>query len=294
MTDVDIFKLLKEGFILWKNNPRICIPFVWSTLLTVIIGLTIFFTIFFNIFMPIIGAYLTNPMQVASSDFLNEILQPIKNMLLPIILGVVVLITSAVFIYSFFTAGAIGMIKELLQTGETNTSTMWSYGKRKMLSVLGANVIIGLIAAVGFVFIIPGFFVFISSFSSYSSTGVMSSSTSFGFLGGILFFLLGLLLMIIYIACISIIFALVPYAVVIDDLHAVNGVKKGFHIFWHGNKINVFAMWIIIAILGVPIGLIQRIPLVGWLIYLILIMIIWTPLVTVWWSKFYLIIKNHG
>jgi len=290
MTDVDIFKLLKEGFVVWKNNLRICIPFVWSTLLTVIIGLTIFFIIFFNILMPSIGAYLTNPTQVASSGFVNEILQSIKNMLLPIILGVVVLIISIAVIYSFFTAGAIGMIKKLLQTGETDTSTMWSYGKHKMLSVLGANVIIGLIAAVGFVFIIPGFFVFISSFSSYASNGVMSSSTSFRFLSEILFFLLGVLLTIIYIACVSIIFALVPYAVVIDDLHAVNGVKKGFHIFWHGNKINVFAMWI----LSVPIGLTQGIPLVGWVIYLILIMIIWAPLVTVWWSKIYLTIKNHG
>lgn len=291
--DIDIFKLLKEGFILWRNNLRICIPFIWAAALSIIISLTILLILTFNVFAPIISIYLTDPAKITSTDVLGGILQSVAKMLIPIIMGVVVIIISLLVIYSFFTAGAIGMIKELLQTGETDTSTMWNYGKRKMISVLGANVILGLLAAIGFIFLIPGFLSFISFFSSYQSIEAMSSSTSFRMLGGLLFFLLGISLMVIYIACISIIFALVQYAIVIDDLQAFEGIKKGFHVFWHGNKINVFSMWIIILLLSVPLGVVQNIPWIGFIVYLILLVILWAPLTTIWWSKLYLTIKKE-
>jgi len=89
----------------------------------------------------------------------------------------------------------------------------------------------------------------------------------------------------------SIIFALVSYAVVIDDLSAIEGVKKAFRVFWH-NKISVFLIWLIVLVISILFGLIGLIPIIGGILSLIVTFLIVTPLTTIWWSKFYITVSK--
>ena len=105
--------------------------------------------------------------------------------------------------------------------------------------------------------------------------------TTFAVLG------LGILAMMVYIAIISIIFALPRYAVVIDDVGAIRGVKKGFENFMR-NKVVVFLLWLIVLVVGIISASLGAIPYIGWLISIILSVIVIEPLTVIWWSRLYL------
>lgn len=73
-----------------------------------------------------------------------------------IIAAVINTVILAMLISAFFTAGAISMAKEATETGKTCMSDMKEYGRRKFISLLFADIIVGLITLVGLVFLIPG------------------------------------------------------------------------------------------------------------------------------------------
>ena len=109
--------------------------------------------------------------------------------------------------------------------------------------------------------------------------------------------LVGIALFVIYALIISIVFALTRYAVVIEDLRAVEGVKTAFKRFLE-HKLDVFLMWLIVTIIGVGISfaadlfgnlinLLNGVP-VGSLIGIIVSLVVVQPLTVVWWSGFYL------
>ena len=109
--------------------------------------------------------------------------------------------------------------------------------------------------------------------------------------------LIGIVLFAIYALIISIIFALTRYAVVIEDLRAVEGVKTAFKRFLE-NKLDVFLMWLIVSIIGVGISFAANLfgnlinllsgVAVGSLISIIVLLVVVLPLTVVWWSGFYL------
>ena len=287
MSDIDVIKIVKDGFKLWKENLVMCVPFIWSS---IIIGLSVFAVIiafFFSFFGKFVEMFssMSDPTHFSSSsssyEFVSSIMSSINDVLFLIIGIIFALVIVILFVNSFFVAGAIGMSKRLILTGQTGTETMWEYGRRKMLSVLGADLIVGLLAMVGIIFLVPGLLMMFSS-------GLSLSGSSSSMVFGILILLFGLLIMLVYVVLVSIAFALVRYTVVMEDLSAIEGLKRGFQVFKKGNKINVFAMWVIILLITIPIALIQYIPFIGWILYFILSTIFLASLNVVWWGKLYI------
>ena len=150
-----------------------------------------------------------------------------------IIAAVIITVILAMLISAFFTAGAIGMAKEATETGKSSMSDMKEYGRRKFISLLFSDIIVGLITLVGLVFLIPGIMYALPILTT------ISEPTPEVFLPAFATFMIDLLIMSLYMLIISILFALTRYAVVIDDLVAVESVKKGFNIF-RNHKVDVF------------------------------------------------------
>jgi len=224
---------------------------------------------------------------MSSPETTSQIFRIISENIVFITAVIVILILLVGLIMSFFTAGAIGMAKEAILTGSTNFSHMMTYGKKKFLSYFGASIIIGLVMLVGFLFAIPGLINLFANIESLSSTP--TTQEIFVIMGP---FISGIFLMIIYVLPMSIILALVPYAVVVDDLKAIDGFLKGVKVFWRYNKINVFLLWLIVLIVSIILSLFSMIPYLGSIIVFILSFFVITPLTTIWWTKLYLTITK--
>jgi hypothetical protein len=83
-------------------------------------------------------------------------------------------------------------------------------------------------------------------------------------------------------------FALTRYSVVIDDLGAVEGVKKGLNIF-RKHKLAVFLLWLVALVIGTVVSIIlSLIPFTGQFLNVVVFVIVIQPLIVIWWSRFYL------
>lgn len=280
----DIGSIISNGFDIWQKNLNICLPFVFdlvisSALALIILGSAILATI------PSFIPYFTNPPEV-SPYLISQLLPQILRSLNIIITAVIITIILGLLISSFFTAGAIGMAKEAIKKGRTNLSDMKNYGSRKFVDIFFANLIIGLITFAGVVFIIPGFLCFwdvIISGINLTPAEILPLVALFG---------LGFLTMGIYVMIISVVFAPSLYAIVIDNLGAVEGVKKGFR-FSMNNKVDVFLIWLIVFAITAVSTFVNSIPYIGWIIGMAISVIVIYPLSFIWWSRLYLDIPRN-
>ena len=108
--------------------------------------------------------------------------------------------------------------------------------------------------------------------------------------------------MVIYVTITGVALVLSPFAVVIDDLRAIEGVKKGFRTFMD-NKGDVilfgFVVFVILVILSSFGHLFNVIPSqhIGWRLIVFMVntaisLIIIQPLNVIWWTRFYLNISG--
>ncbi len=276
----DLGSIIRKGFDTWKKNLSICLPFLFSLILSsiaaiIVIGGAILVSI------PSLVPFLTKLDEIPP-DLIPQLLpQILQNMGINII-AVIITVILVLLISAFFTAGAIGMAKEATETGRTNLSDMTEYGRRKFISLLFAIIIAGLITLAGVVFVIPGVLHILPDITTLSEAPPEVMLPAIAILG------LGLLIMVIYMAIVSIMLALPPYAVVIDDLEAVEGVKRGFNFFMK-HKLNVFLLWLVVLVIGGVVGFVTgSIPYIGQLISMAVSVIIIQPLTVIWWSRLYL------
>jgi len=270
---------IRDGFETWKKNLSICLPFVFSAILTVIVaGIIIGSAVLASI--PWLVPFFTKLDEITPNAIPQLLPQLLQSMGI-IIIAVIVAIIVGMLIGSFFWAGAIGMAKEATETGRTNLSHMIEYGKKKFISLFFTNLIIGLISFVGIVFLVPGILYILPKLSALQELPEGELFTALALFG------LGFLAMILYIVIISIILALPRYAVVIEDVGAVRGIKKGFS-FFMDNKLAVFLLWLILLALSLISGSFAAIKNIGWLISAILSVIVIEPLTVIWWSRLYL------
>jgi hypothetical protein len=229
--------------------------------------------------------YLSKPEEITP-----ELILPLMSQILPsigiIIAAVIITVILVMLISAFFTAGAIGMAKEATETGRTSLSDMKDYGRRKFISLLFADIIVGLISLVGLVFLIPGILYALPNITT------LSEPTPEVILPALATFMIGILIMSIYMILISILFALPRYAVVIDDLGAIEGVKRGFKIFMN-HKVDVFLLWLVALVIGIAVSVIlSLIPYVGQFLNIVVSIIVIQPLTFIWWSRLYLSITT--
>jgi hypothetical protein len=275
----DIGSVIGKGFDTWKENLTICLPFVFSSILTSIVAIIIIGgAILASI--PSLVPYFTKLDEIAP-DAIPQLLPQILQSMGIIIIAIIVTIILCMLITAFFWAGAIGMAKEATETGRTNFPHMIEYGKRKFISLFFTDIIVGLISFVGIIFLVPGILYTLPKLMGLSELPPEEVFTTFAVLG------IGFLAMIVYIVIISIIFALPRYAVVIDDVGAIRGVKNGFAVFMR-NKVAVFLLWLIVLVVSLISATLGAIPYIGGLIIIILSVIVIEPLTVIWWSRLYL------
>lgn len=179
---------MRDGYKLWRKNLILCIPFLCNFLVTVLLGVILFLLIIFAIFQ-------------------GRELSSILLIIFVVLIGIIIYLLSN----SFFTAGAIGMAKEILMKGNTNLQDMLLYGKKKFLKLFFFNLILLLLG-------IPAIaFLFIHGFT-------------------------GINLTYLYLFAVSILFTPIPYTIVISDTNVSDGIKKGFK-FIKENKLSFLLLF---------------------------------------------------
>jgi hypothetical protein len=283
----DLGSVIGKGFDTWKKNLTICLPFVFSLILTSIVAIIIIGGALLATVpsLPSLIPYFTKPDEIPPELIPQLLPQYIQNIDM-IIAAVIITVISVLLISAFFTAGAIGMAKEATERGRTSLSDMKEYGKRKFISLLFANLIVGLIMLAGVIFLIPGILYILPNITTLSELPPEVMLPALALFG------LGFLIMFIYALLISIMFALSPYAVVIDDLGAVEGVKSGFK-FFLSHKLDIFLLWLVVLVVGgVVVFVTGSIPYIGQLISMAVSVIVIQPLTVIWWSRLYLSIHS--
>jgi len=279
----DLGSVIEKGVETWKKNLSICLPFVFSTILTFVVAIIIIGSAILVAFPSLLSLipYLTKPDEIPPyliSPLLPQFLQSIGIIAAAVILAIIL----GLLIHAFFSAGAIGMAKEAAEKGRASLSDMTDYGRRKFISLLFADIIVGFIALAGVVFVIPGVLYILPYITTLSETPPEVVFTAIAIVGS------GFMVMCIYLVLVSILFALTRYAVVIDDLGAVEGVKKGFN-FFMAHKLNVFLLWLIVLAIGMVAGFILgSIPYIGQPVSMVVSVIVIQPLTVIWWSRLYL------
>ncbi|RCV63244.1 hypothetical protein C5S53_14945 [Methanophagales archaeon] len=236
--------------------------------------------------LPSLIPYISQPDGIPP-ELIRPLMSQLNQSIGLIMAAVIIAVVLGLLINAFFSAGAIGMAKEATETGRTSLSDMKGYGKRKFISLLFADIIVALIALIGFVFLIPGivYALPIITTSSEPAPNAILLAT----------IMLGLLCMFIYMLIVTILFALTRYSVVIDDLGAIEAVKNGFNMFMK-NKLDVFLLWLVALVIAIVVSIILSvIPYIGPFLNIVVSVIVIQPLIVIWWSRFYLsILKPAG
>lgn len=270
----NIESILKNGFNTWKKNLNICIPLI----LNIVVITILVFAIVLATILAILGPLMSlSPEELTPELLLGQI----GSVMGVIALAVIVFIISVGLTNAFFSAGAIGMAKRANESGDATLSDMVEHGKRSVISVFFADIIIGLITLMGIVFVIPGIL--------YAPIDVLLSDplSDLLFAGGVFAFVL-------YVLIVSVVFIAVKYAIVIDGIGTIQGIKKGVGFFLN-NKLDVLMIWILIMAISLGLGIISQIMgmisymVVVWLmVNMILSIVVIAPLTIVWWARLYM------
>ena len=273
-----------------KKNPILFVPnillFIFSTILLFAIGIVffIFFSDSLDVLINSSSEFLVN----SDFDLLMNSWSDFFWAFLPV--GIIY-----VFIYILLTAyvqaGLIGMSYDVAKTGDTQFSRMFFYGNKYLFRSLFASILVSLII------LLPLFL-----FALLFGIGFLLPSDVFL----LLFIFLAVLMFpfflfyLIYLIIFSLYLYFVLYAVVIDDLSAIAGIRKSIALF-KANIGDVIIFWLIIMAISIAVGMIASlfsylgiIPVIGFIfsiLYFLLqifISIFLTAIVTVWGTRMYL------
>ena len=276
----DTGKIISNGFETYKKNFNISIPFALNFFITMILGVVLFAMGFIYIF----GSSLTSLENVSSPEQLVMVLLPLISQHIAEILAIFLIIVIVIsFIQSFFTAGAIGMAKQATETGRSSLSTMAEAGKKNVLNLFLAEILVGLLTIAGMVFMVPGAMK-VNIADPFSPTNM----------GPALLLLAGFLLWIIYSMIINLILVVYSYALVVETLGPIEGIAAGLG-FFKEHKAPVFILWLVmggiiiaIAIIGQVMGVIPIVNIIWALVNMVINIFVIPPLVTLWWVRLYM------
>jgi hypothetical protein len=282
-------KIITKGFNTWIKNLNICIPLVINYVITLLIET---FAIVI-IIVGILGININDEMLFTSNEEVIELfLSSVDENLVFIAILAVLYIIITMLTSSYFSAGAIGMCQSATSRGDTTIEDMISAGNKNFIHVFMANLLIGLMVLAGIVFMVPGGLLIGNNIDTIEA----------GQLGlGIIFFIMGLFIWVIYIIILSVILSMVMYAIIIERIGALEGIHKGYQ-FFMDNKLSVIFIWLISIIITFTIGSIffvigQILTLTG----IIGLNMIWSlgsslviittirPMIMVWWTRLYIV-----
>ncbi len=279
----DLGTLLNRGYGTWTRNMIIAVPFILDLMATIIFSLfaiTLFVIVFV---MPEIASS-TVADNVPPEVYLEILSSLLKENLLLFIAGTLLLLIFLLLIGSFFEAGAIGMCRLALLSGDTSIGQMWSSARHHVLNLLLAKTLVALIIMAGVLFLVPG------ALSAGELEALATDPTS----TGSILIGLGTLAWFLYALVAGILLFFVEYALVVDDLDPISALEKSLE-FFRDNKVSVIAIIGIIVIIslaleifGSAISSVEALADVWSLAYLFLSLLVIRPLTTIWITRMYM------
>ena len=232
----DLENILQTGFLTWKTNLNLCLPFLLSSITRIL--LVISFLIILVMFLNPVSPSILESSYYPTYNPLNKIINSLDYSLLTLdILLLLLFLLVLHLISSFFFAGAIGMSKRAVETGNTSLGDMMDFGGKKFIGLFLAQLIISLSIAVLFLFLVC-----IPVLIGLKVPSIGRSLIEFG-----------VNLFSVLVLVIGIVFAALPFAIVISDLGVIKGLKRGYG-FFMDNKLSVILLWIFIRYMAEFIG----------------------------------------
>ncbi|NYT01802.1 MAG: hypothetical protein GKC10_03465 [Methanosarcinales archaeon] len=278
----DLGTLIGKGFRIWRNNLSLAMPFLLA-------GLALLLALAPTLLAVIYLVGTVNLEQLSETELQAALLENI----VPLALVGVLSLLAAGLVSSFFTAGAVGMASQANQESTTSLSTMWSSGRRYCLRMFAASVIIGLMVIAGLLLLLAATAVLMGT-SLQIDPGLLANPQEIFQQPQMAAFVLALVsLMILFSLILSLVTALVYYALVIDDLGATRAIGVSIRFFWD-NKFDVFIIWLIIIALSMALSIPGQLSPTSsfasaWsAINGIISVAVLSPLSAVWWARLYL------
>lgn len=276
----DIGKIISNGFETYTKNLNMSIPFVINIVITGLLSVIIFLAGFFYIF----GSSLSSLKNAATpQQAISVILPLIIQHLFEIVILIIIYFLIVSFFESFFLAGAIGMAQQATETGKTELSTMIEVGKKNVVNLYLAGILVGLLSLAGIVFIVPG-----------AMRTNIAQILSFTNTNAILLLIGGFLLWVVYLVILSLVLAVFMYALVIDNLGPIDGILAGFR-FFSRHKSDVFMLWLVTGVIVIVLmiveqvmGLIPVMNIIWPFINIFISIFVIPPLTTLWWVRLYM------
>ena len=273
----DIGKLIGGGFSIWRRNLNLCVPFLLAIVfsLLAIVPLVALAAVLFGSTQNIES--ITSP-----EEFISRFGADLPGLAIAFLLFILVVY----LVNSYFTAGGIAMAEQAVTEGKTSTIVMWSAGKRHFRDMFVASILMGLIMLAGLIFLLPG----LLSLPFGELKNIQAHPNAIGLLA------LGTILLILYLLVMSLVLAIVPYALVVDVLGPIGAVKASIR-FINYNKFDVFILWIIVVAISLGLQMVVSSAAAagaeavqGALSILVSVVnvIVIAPLANVWWTRLYL------
>ncbi len=244
--------ILRKGFDLWEKNIYIAMPFIFNLIASLMLLIVFIGSLFIFLSIPI-----TLDIQkiIDSVSILPDSMTYVHALIISLFFIVFMLLN--LLINAFFSAGAIGMAKEAIESiesidssashlddvikhGNKNFGNMIKYANKKVIDLFLANLIItAFILLILFIFV--GIPLIVSIGLYYMSPDAAPLFNMF--LSGV--YDLGAMCVALLLITILILFTVTPYAIVISDVGALEGLKKGYGFFMdHKLAVLLFLIFI--------------------------------------------------
>lgn len=269
---------LKNGFISWRNNLEIGVPYLLSTIITAIL------TVVSVIVVALIAA--------ASSALTRDM----DSQMAPIVvlaalcassLAALALISAS---NAYFSAGAIGMSLEAAMKGRTTLSDMAYYGRNRWFDIFKMNMLcIALLAIPGVILLLPPVYAFY--------TGAIPQGMALTFIATAVY--------LTYAVFVCFMYTVTGTAIIADGVGLLQGMKSAYG-FSCKNRIKIlFTLFTYMgtlslasyawAVLTSPLGLLQFLSPGVYniaqgllmLVFLLIASFMVTPLYTIWLMRIY-------
>lgn len=282
----DIGTIINKGFGTWTRNLNISLPYILNFGINGLLALMAF-VVFVAVFvMPELSSIGLDPANISPEQMLSILSSVAIDHMILIIAGIAFIMILMMFIQSYFTAGAIGMSKNAMETGDTHLNDMFFYGNQNVVNLFLTSILIALIMLAGIIFIVPGVLA-VENLNMFLSNPEETAASSV-LLG------IGFLAWMLYILVASIVLSIVKYALVVGNLDPMSALEIGFR-FFMGNKFDILLVWLILISISVLIGIIgegiSSVPVLStlWTFADIAITVaVIPPLTTIWWTRLYL------
>lgn len=284
----DFGTILSRGFKSWVRNLNICIPFVLNFLINLFLYFLFFALMVLLVFTSSTGSII-DPATLSDYEVFTMIWKGFcENVALSVFL-ILGFFLFAMFVQSYFTAGAIGMAKKASETGDTVLSDMLVSGSKNVFRFFLTVLLIGLLLLVGIIFLVPGAL-------AVGDLSMLIENPEASSIHGMTALVIGVIVWALHIIIINVVLSLSTYALVIDELGPLEALSAGFS-FFKNNKLDVFFIWTLY--IGVSL-IISRISefigsenLLAAVITILIPVAVLQPLVAVLWTRLYLTRKGR-